>query len=77
KGIIFGYQKNTPAAIESFNKCLEIDPNHAYAHYQIGLAYYQVKRPDLTIVHFDRFIALAPEAPEAEQVRNLLNAIRK
>jgi tetratricopeptide (TPR) repeat protein len=77
KGILFGYEKKVKEAIDSLKKSLERAPDHAYAHYQIGLAYYQIKRPDLTIVHFNRFLELAPEAPEAPQVRNLLNFLRR
>ena len=77
KGVVFGYQQKVPEAIDSFKRCLEVQPLHAYAHYQIGLAYYQVKRPDLTLVHLEKFLILAPDAPEAEQVRRLLSSLRR
>ncbi len=77
KGVILGYQKKVEEAIGSFKNCLEEKPDHVYAHYQIGLAYYQIKRPDLMVVHLEKFLSLAPEAPEAEQVRKLLSSLRK
>ena len=77
KGVIHGYQQKVQEAIDSFKQCLEVHPQHAYANYQIGLAYYQIKRTDLTIVHLERFLTLAPTAPEAEQVRRLLSSLRR
>ena len=76
-GIALGYQQKVQEAIDSFKRCIDVQPNHAYAHYQIGLAYNQIKRLDLTIVHLERFLALAPTAPEAEQVRRLLSSLRR
>ncbi len=76
KGVIFGYQRNTEEAINSLKKCLEFQSDHVYAHYLMGLAYNQIKRIDLAVEHLDKFLFLAPEAPEAEQVRRLLSALR-
>lgn len=76
-GIALGYQQKVQEAIDSFKRCIDVQPNHAYAHYQIGLAYNQIRRVDLTIVHLERFLALAPTAPEADQVRRLLSALRR
>jgi len=77
RGIVRGYQKRTNEAIAALEKCLELNPLHAYGHYQLGLAYNVAKRKDQTIVHLEKFLALAPLAPEAPQVRNLLNMLRR
>ena len=77
RGIVCGYQKKTDEAIAALEKCLNLNPLHAYGHYQLGLAYNVVKRKDLTIVHLEKFLALAPLAPEAPQVRNLLNMLKR
>jgi len=77
RGVVQGYLKDTNAAIAAFTKSLEIDALHAYAHYYLGLAYNQVRRKDLTIVHLEKFLTLAPLAPEAPQVRNLLNMLKR
>jgi lipoprotein NlpI len=69
--------KNTDAAVAAFEKGLEFDSLHAYAHYNLGLAYNQKKRKDLTIVHLEKFLMLAPLAPEAPQVRNFLNLLKR
>lgn len=75
RGLLRGYQKKIDLAIADLQKCLQLKGNHAYANYNIGLAYYQKGRKDLTITHFQKFLYLAPEAPEAAQVRSLLSRI--
>jgi len=49
----------------------------AYAYYYRGLAAEKLGRKDLLINDLDRFLALAPNAPEAAQARALLNAARR
>ncbi|HAR37061.1 MAG TPA: hypothetical protein DCR87_09245 [Acidobacteria bacterium] len=75
RGLLRGYQKKIDLMITDLQKCLQLKGNHAYAHYQIGLAYYQKGRKDLMITHFQKFLYLAPEAPEAAQVRTLLSRV--
>jgi tetratricopeptide (TPR) repeat protein len=77
KGNIQAYQKKWNPAIAAYKKCLELQPDHAYAHYYLALAYNQVNRKDLTIDHLQKFLHLAPNAPEAAQVRKLLNQLQK
>lgn len=77
KGLIFGYTDKTADAVAAFERCVELQPDFVYAHYQLGMAYNQQKRFDLTIVHLTRFLELAPQAPEAPQVRNLLEFLRR
>ena len=76
KGVVLGFQGKTDEAINSLKSCLEFQSDHIYAHYFIGLAYNQIRRVDLAVEHLDKFLFLAPEAPEAEQVRRLLSALR-
>jgi tetratricopeptide (TPR) repeat protein len=75
RGLLRGGQKKLDMAIADLQKCLQLKGNHAYAHYNIGLAYYQKGRKDLMITHFQKFLYLAPEAPEAAQVKSLLSRI--
>ena len=77
QGIVRGYQNKTDEAIAAFEKCLSLNPLHAYGHYQLGLAYNVAARKDLAIMHLEKFVALAPLAPEAAEVRNLLNILKR
>lgn len=71
----YSYLNNIDAAILNFKKVLEINPQNAYAHYNLGLAYYKKNQKDLAITHLNIFLQLAPDAPEAPQVKNLLAQI--
>jgi tetratricopeptide (TPR) repeat protein len=61
--------KEAAASLESY---LQNHPNHPYAHYYAGLAYNGAKRPDKMLTHFEIFIRLKPDAPEAKKVRAVL-----
>jgi tetratricopeptide (TPR) repeat protein len=56
-------------AADALEAYLEKNPNHAYAHYYAGLAYNGLRRPDRMLNHFEHFLRLKPDAPEARKVR--------
>jgi tetratricopeptide (TPR) repeat protein len=60
-------------ALEAFS---ERHPEHAYAHYYAGLALNQLRRPDRMLHHFEVFLKLKPEAPEARKVRSVIRSAR-
>ena len=51
-------------------------PDFAYAHYYAGMAYNGMKRPDKMLTHFEMFVRMKPEAPEARRVRSVLQSGR-
>jgi len=55
--------------LESFSKSY---PDFAYAHYYAGLEYNGMKRPDKMLTHFEMFVKMKPDAPEARKVRSVL-----
>lgn len=77
RGLLLGHLQRAQEAAAEFERSLELDPALAYAHYHGALAYNQLRRMDLAVVHLEKFLADAPLAPEAGQVRALLNAIRR
>lgn len=74
-GATQAFQRNWTAAIDALTRAIEIDPGIAYAYYYRGLAAGQAGRKDLLVNDLDRFLAMAPNAPEAEQARRLLGGI--
>jgi tetratricopeptide (TPR) repeat protein len=60
-------------ALESF---IEKRPDHAYAHYYAGLAYNGLRRPDRMMTHFEMFLKMKPDAPEARKVRAVVRTGR-
>ena len=59
-----------PGAIESFDKALEVNPQSALAHFELGFLYDE-KEPDpaRAIYHYEEYLKLQPNAGNKEIVR--------
>lgn len=55
-------------AIESYKRALELDPNYAEAHYNLGLAYYHAKKYDLANAHAQKAYAYNYPLPGLERL---------
>jgi tetratricopeptide (TPR) repeat protein len=76
-GVTRLFQEQWGAALEQLDRAIQMDSGLAYAYYYRALAAEKVGRKDLLINDLDRFLALAPNAPEADRARALLNAARR
>jgi lipoprotein NlpI len=63
------------SAARIFDVCIATGPTFAYAYYQSALAYQHLDRPDIMANRFDRFVRLAPKAPERAEVESVLRTI--
>ncbi len=61
---------------DAFVRTLQIDGKFAYAHYWAGFSYNKTGNLVSMTNHFERFLELAPEAPERQQVLAILAAMR-
>jgi tetratricopeptide (TPR) repeat protein len=75
-GLVRAKQQNWRAAAAAFDRAVELDPSLAYGHYYGGLMYYRAKQPDRMAVNFERFLKLAPEAPERPEVMQIMRTVR-
>ncbi len=64
-------------AVVAFEKALEINPDYAKAHLQLGYALLGLGKLKEAREHFERFLALAPDSPEAKDARDLVNSLPK
>jgi tetratricopeptide (TPR) repeat protein len=64
------------AAFDELTQAIELYSGYAYAYYYRALAANQINRKDITVNDLDRFLALAPEAPEAPKAQRILQAAR-
>ena len=64
-------------AIPHFQKAVQLDPNNANAHLLLGLAYRALKRGEEARVHFEKTLELNPNHPQASQIRQWLERLRK
>ena len=69
-------QKKYDEAIDRLGTAIKGRADLAYAYYWRGHAYYQKKQPDRMVGDFETFLKLAPKAPEANSVRQLLAGLK-
>ena len=69
-------QKKHDDAIARMSAALKAKADLAYAFYWRGQAYYGKKQHARMVDDFDAFLRLAPKAPEAPQVQQLLATLR-
>ena len=75
-GLTRAFQENWSAAAEQLSRAIEMDSGLAYAYYYRGLTHEKLGRKDLLIADMERFVALAPDAPEAERAKAILRAVK-
>jgi tetratricopeptide (TPR) repeat protein len=62
-------------AIAAMTETISLKSDLAYAYFWRGQAYYASKRADRMVSDFETFLRLAPNAPEAPVVRQLLRSL--
>lgn len=75
-GQVLTFQQEYGPAAESFDRAAELNPSFAYAYYYAGMSYREVSRIDLMALRFERFLELAPEAPERTRIQALMRTVR-
>lgn len=74
-GLSYAVRNDFASAARIFDVCIAAAPTFAYAYYQSALAYQRLDRPDIMANRFDRFVRLAPNAPERPEVESVLRTI--
>ena len=74
-GLSYAVRNDFASAARIFDVCIAAAPTFAYAYYQSALAYQHLDRPDIMANRFDRFVRLAPNAPERPEVESVLRTI--
>jgi tetratricopeptide (TPR) repeat protein len=69
-------QKAFDAAISAFRQAIEIDPEMAAAERSLAWALDQTGQEQEALEHFQRYLELQPDAPDAERVSQRIEAIR-
>jgi tetratricopeptide (TPR) repeat protein len=67
----------TEEALLEFDNCIELAPENSTARYQAGLA--SIKHGDFerAIAYFESFLKLEPNAPETNQVKAIIEELKK
>lgn len=73
RGLVHLNRRRYEEAARDLESFIEKNPDRRpYAHYYAGMAYNGLKRPDKMLTHFQHFIRMKPNAPEARKVRAIL-----
>ena len=75
-GIVHARRNDYAAAAAAFERVTTHAPAFAYGYYYGGQANSRIDRPDQMAINFERFLQLAPEAPEAPRVLSLMRSLR-
>ncbi|MCS7311742.1 MAG: tetratricopeptide repeat protein [Acidobacteria bacterium] len=76
-GLVRYLQKAYKGAAPALQEAVDKDPQRPYAHYYLGMTYYNLNQKATAIQYLENFLRLAPEAPEASQVRDLLQRLKR
>jgi tetratricopeptide (TPR) repeat protein len=76
-GVTRVFQEKWTDGVDQLNKAIEMDSGIAYAYYYRGLAAEKLGRKDLLVNDMERFLALAPNAPEADRAKAILRAAQR
>jgi|GEM_PF-2755543 len=77
-GCVYKACKLYKNAEAEFKKALELDPNDAGTHYNLGVLYDDdLKNPEKARYHYERFLELAPDDKDAARVREWLMTVGK
>lgn len=65
------------AALASYQRSIALDPRLAEPHRQLGLLYYQEDEPRKAQEAFARYLAQAPDAPDAPRIEEYLRQLER
>ena len=64
---------DSAAALVEFERVIEIQPEHARAHYQLGICHVGTGDTAAAKKHLQKFLELAPDDPEAGSAKDMLS----
>jgi tetratricopeptide (TPR) repeat protein len=76
-GVTRAFQESWAAAAEQLNEAINMDSGLAMAYYYRGLVQDKLGHKDLLVNDMSRFLALAPNAPEAATAQAVLRAVKR
>ena len=71
-----GGAQNAERVLEEMGTSVQLDPTLAAPWRDIGLVFYELRDVNRAAMAFDRYLQLAPDAPEAPKIKAFLTAVR-
>lgn len=75
-GLVKARRQDWQGSAEAFEHAALLNPSFAYAYYYAGNAWSRLRQADRVSANFERFLKLAPNAPERPAVSNIMRTIR-
>jgi regulator of sirC expression with transglutaminase-like and TPR domain len=72
-----GGTKNAAQVLEAFGNAIQLDPTFAAPWHDVGVVFYELRDVNRAAKAFDRYLQLAPDAPDAAKIKAFLNAVRQ
>jgi len=76
-GLTRAFQAKWSDAVNELTRAVTVDSGLAYAYYYRGLAADRLGKKDVLVNDMERFVALAPKAPEAAKALAILQAAKR
>lgn len=76
RGLVHLNRNRNQEAADALEAYIAKNPSQPYAHYYAGMAYNALRKPDRMLNHFETFLKLKPDAPEARKVRAVVRTGR-
>lgn len=69
---------NFPAAVDSFEKALQVNPQNASAHFELAwISDDKMEDPSSAIYHYERFLKLRPSSDRTDLVKQRINSCKQ
>lgn len=76
-GTCYRYTGRSDLAVAEYRKAIEINPDHVNAHKNLGVVLaYDMRDYAGAVKEFEKALSLAPNAPDAEQVRQEIQKLK-
>ncbi|HUV60212.1 MAG TPA: tetratricopeptide repeat protein [Desulfatiglandales bacterium] len=75
-GLIYSRNNQIDEALAAFKEAEKLDPNFSSNQYQLGLLYLRKGDFEKATSCFEKFLELEPNAPEASQVRKIIDELK-
>ena len=76
RGVRYHDAGNLKLAIENYSTAIKLNPDYAAAYYKRGDACHGIGEPELAVRDYKKYLALAPNAPNRDEVTNTIEAIQ-
>jgi predicted Zn-dependent protease len=72
-----GGAQNAEQVLEAFGNAIQLDPTFAAPWRDAGMVFYELRDASRAAKAFERYLQLAPDAPEGQKIRAFLNSMRQ